>query len=402
MTPAVEIVGAGPAGLAAALSVARSGGRAIVSERRTEVGTRFHGDFQGLENWTTEGDVLEELAGLGIEPTFEHTAFRECVFYDPEGREHVYRSAKPLWYLVRRGSFPGTLDHALKEQALSAGAEIRLGVARTHLPEGGIVAHGPHRADAIAVGYVFETDRADVALGAVSDTLAPKGYAYLLIARGRGTVATCLFEDFHNEKTYLERTVEFFRRKAGLEMKEPRPFGGYGNVFSAAEPRKGRLLYVGEGAGFQDALFGFGMRFALLSGHLAARAWVEGSPGAYDRLWRSRFGGLLKQAVVNRYFYEKLGDRGYAAFLSGVDRAPDGRDWLHRYYAPRGLKLLLHPLARRRLARKPELIVGCIEGCDCTWCRCGGHGGPVRLKGETGVADAPVTAEASTRRERVH
>lgn len=400
MTPAVEIVGAGPAGLAAALSVARRGGRAVVSERHTGVGARFHGDFQGLENWTTEGDVLEELADLGIEPTFEHAAFRECVFFDPEEREHAYRSLKPLWYLVRRGAAAGSLDRSLEAQALAAGVEIRFGEARTHLPEGGIVAHGPHRADAIAVGYVFETDRADAALGAVSDVLAPKGYAYLLTCRGRGTVATCLFADFHNEKTYLERTVEFFRKKAGLEMRAPRPFGGYGNVFSAAEPRKGRLLYVGEGAGFQDALFGFGMRFALLSGHLAARAWMEGRPWAYDRLWQRRFGGLLKQAVVNRYFYEKLGDRGYGAFLGGIDRAPDGRDWLHRHYAPRGLKLLFHPLARRRLARKPELVVGCIEGCDCTWCRCGGHGGPVRVKGEMPVAGAAATAEASTPHER--
>jgi flavin-dependent dehydrogenase len=386
MTRTVEIAGAGPAGLAAAVTVARDGGRAIVSERHADVGSRFHGDFQGLESWTTEGDVLDELASLGIEPTFEHTPFRECVFYDPEGREHVYRSQKPLWYLVRRGSFPGSLDHALKAQALAAGADIRFGVARTHLPEGGIVAHGPHRADAIAVGYVFDTDRADAAFGAVSDALAPKGYAYLLICDGRGTVATCLFADFHNEKTYLERTVEFFRKRAGLEMKGPRPFGGYGNVFSAAQPRKGRLLYVGEAAGFQDALFGFGMRFALLSGHMAAQAWMAGRPEAYDRRWRRRFGDLLKQTVVNRYFYEKLGDRGYTAFLEGVDRAPDGRDWLRGYYAPGRLKLLLHPLARRRVARKPELIVGCIEGCDCTWCRCEGHDDPVRLKTQNATA----------------
>lgn len=38
---------------------------------RTEiVGARCHGDFQGLENRTTRGDVLEELADLGIQPTF--------------------------------------------------------------------------------------------------------------------------------------------------------------------------------------------------------------------------------------------------------------------------------------------------------------------------------------------
>jgi len=55
-------------------------------------------------------------------------------------------------------------------------------------------------------------------------------------------------------------------------MTNPRPFGGFGNLYTGQAVRKGRLLYTGEAAGFQDALFGFGLRYAMLSGHLAARA----------------------------------------------------------------------------------------------------------------------------------
>lgn len=33
----------------------------------------------------------------------------------------------------------------------------------------------------------------------LSDELAPKGYSYLLIHSGRGTVASCLFEDYHRD-----------------------------------------------------------------------------------------------------------------------------------------------------------------------------------------------------------
>ncbi len=68
-TASVSIVGGGLSGLAAALAVVRDGGHARVYERRGESGARFHGDFQGLENWSTEGDVLEEIASFGIEPT---------------------------------------------------------------------------------------------------------------------------------------------------------------------------------------------------------------------------------------------------------------------------------------------------------------------------------------------
>ena len=175
MAMTVEITGAGPAGLAAALTVAKQDVRVIVTERHGEVGQRFHGDFQGLENWTTTGDVLDELAAIGIEPTFEHAPFRECVYYDPTGREYVFRSERPIWYLVRRGSDSGTLDQSLKSQALAAGVDLRLSTVQKHLPDGGIVAHGPRRPDAIAVGYVFETDRANGAFAAISDQLAPKG-----------------------------------------------------------------------------------------------------------------------------------------------------------------------------------------------------------------------------------
>lgn len=58
---AIEISGAGPAGLAAALAITAAGLHALVYEKRPVVGSRFHGDFQGLENWTTREDVLEEL-----------------------------------------------------------------------------------------------------------------------------------------------------------------------------------------------------------------------------------------------------------------------------------------------------------------------------------------------------
>jgi hypothetical protein len=106
----VVIAGAGPAGLSAALTIVRAGGRAIVYERRPDVGGRFHGDFQGIENWTTPQDALEELAAIGIEPTFEASPYREGAFYDPKGREYHYKSRDPLFYLVRRGAEPGTLE----------------------------------------------------------------------------------------------------------------------------------------------------------------------------------------------------------------------------------------------------------------------------------------------------
>jgi flavin-dependent dehydrogenase len=366
-----EISGAGPAGLVASITLATAGRHVILYERRPDVGARFHGDFQGLENWTTRDDVIEELARIGIEPTFQMAPFTEGTFFDPDGREHQYRSDQPLFYLVRRGSGPGTLDDALKRQAIAAGVEIRFGETRDHLPSGGIVTQGPRGPDAIAVGYVFETDAADVAMGVLSDALAPKGYSYLLVHGGRGTIASCMFDQYHDEKLYLERTVEFFERKSGITMNNPRRFGGLGNFDVPSSAVRGGLLFAGEAAGFQDALWGFGMRYAMLSGHLAARSVIEGT--SYDRIWKKRLGGLMKSGIVNRAAYDLLGDTGYRALMARLDKAPDARSWLHDHYAPSVWKSMMFPLARRRVRTRRKEAACIEEGCDCTWCRCA-HG----------------------------
>ncbi len=374
----IAVCGAGPAGLAAAITLARGGSRVIVYERHQAVGSRFHGDLQGLENWSTSGDVLEELATLGLEANFSATPFHEAVLFDPAGGEHHYRSPLPMAYIVRRGNEPGSLDQGLRTQAASAGVEFRFGETCRRLPAGGIEASGPHAAQAIGVGYLFETDMADGAFIALSDRLAPKGYAYLLVQGGRGTLMSWLYDDFHNESRYLARTVAFFQGRVGVEMKNRRRTGGAANFYYPRSACKGKILYVGESAGFQDALWGFGMRYALLSGHLAARALLNGHPEDYDCLWRARLGRQLQAALVDRWFFQRLGERGYTTLLAGIDRAlrhrPDGRRWLHNYTAPRFWKSLCFPLVQR-LSRTGmrQLPDRAPAGCDCTWCRCRRH-----------------------------
>ena len=151
----LTVVGAGPAGLAAAILARKAGREVVVHERHGDVGGRFHGDFQGLENWSSTGDVLEELAGFGIEPTFKAIPLAEQVCFGPGGRAHVFRSTQPFYYLVTRGSGPGTLDTSFKEQALAAGVELRFGEPIRQPPPGAIVASGPRRADSLAIGYLF-------------------------------------------------------------------------------------------------------------------------------------------------------------------------------------------------------------------------------------------------------
>lgn len=359
--PRVEIVGAGPSGLSAALAARARGAEVTVYEKRPDVGARFHGDFQGLENWTSETDVLAELERLGIGATFAHTPVYEVVCFDPDGTHHTVQATHPIFYLVRRGKESGSLDQALKIQAIDAGVELRFGQRVRHISQG-VVAEGPHRADVIATGYVFDTDMANGCYVVVGNQLAPAGYSYLLIDQGRATIATCLFDRFHEEKRYLDNTVDFFTREVGLRWQNRQRFGGSGNYQRVARVVVGDRCYVGESAGFQDALFGFGLRYALISGHLAG----QDTGYAYEQAWRTRLGGLNSASVFNRWLYTRLGDWGRRTVLRHAVRGHDPRRLLQRIYAARRYKATV----ARWLADPMPLSAAGPTNCDCTWCRC--------------------------------
>ena len=206
---------------------------------------------------------------------------------------------------------------------------------------------------------------ADGCFGALSQALAPDGYAYLLVQRGRGTVAAYLSSHFHDEKASLERTVDFFQRHAGLRWRQPTPFGGSGNISLESALCTGSLYYAGESAGLQDALFGFGLRYAMLSGHFAARAWLVNASDTYERLCRNRLRKHVQAGIANRRLYRLLGDRGRQFVLDHWPRDGDPRRLLERIYRPNPLKILLGATAPRRLQRRTVR-----SGCDCTWCRC--------------------------------
>ncbi len=363
----INIVGAGPAGLSAALAARANGNDVIVYEQFSDVGKRFHGDFQGLENWTQNDDVLGELSRLGINTDFDHTPVYEIVCFDDCGREQVLQANAPIFYLVHRGNQIGSLDRGLKAQAIDAGISIQFNTLARQLPNGGVVAEGPHRANVIAVGYVFETNMADGFYVAIAEKLAPSGYSYLLVNRGRGTLASCMFKDFHNERIYLERSVEFFKIHADLRWNHAKRFGGRGNFGPIRSAILGSRLYAGEAAGFQDALFGFGLRYALISGHLAGNEFATNEQSSYDKLCHTRLRRLTQASLGNRWLYAHMSEWGRRMVLNHLVMERDPRRILARIYAPAWWKYIFSMFNRIPLLLKTDQV---HEDCDCTWCRC--------------------------------
>ena len=328
-----------------------------------------------MENWSVEEDVIDEIRGLGVvadmplKPVFSGAA------YEASGRAYEVSDGRPLFYLVRRGSDEGTLDAALLRAAREAGAEIRFGDEVERVPDRAIVATGPRRADAIASGYTFRTQMKDASHVSFDDRLAPWGYAYLLVRDGLGTLAICMFRDFNTHAKHLQRTVDYFRERAGLEMIEPRAFGGYGMLSRLTRVERGARLYVGERAGLQDALAGFGLRYAMVSGALAAQSILCGN--SYEAQLRRRLQQIHRAGIVNRMVYQAAGANARLLMLTRLSKGP-ARAGLRRLYGGSLLHAVLFPYAAMRFASRLHHPACRHIDCDCPWCR----------MGETGHSDA--------------
>jgi flavin-dependent dehydrogenase len=342
----INIVGAGPAGLTAAIVLARHGYAVRVFEMAPDVGHRLSGDFQGLENWSSEKDVALVLGELGIRQNFLFAPYHGGTIYTPLTQSSKITSERPIFYLVRRGSGPGTLDAGLKEQALASGVEILFNRrADVHALKGKtIVATGPRGYNAVASGITFETDMQDHAALVFHDKMAPKGYAYLLVNKGLGTMATVLYREHRQVNDCFLKTAAFFREHLDVIIRNEKIFGSYGNFFMSDTQVLSDKLYVGEAAGFQDCLWGFGLRYAIVSGHLAARSIVDGCD--YDTLWKEGLKGMLETSLINRYLFERWGHRGYR-YLARKFSSGNPCAFLRKHYNHSSFKHLLLPLAHR-------------------------------------------------------
>lgn len=314
----VDIAGAGPAGLAAAIVLARGGRRVRVFERRAQAGARFNGDFQGIENWTTHQDCLEELQALGIEVDWWMRSFDRCELIDGSLRRGSASAPRPLFYCVKRGDADeDSLDLSLLRQARAAGVDVIMG-HRVDPSAVRVFAGGPQqRPAAIAHGVTCTLDLPDLSCTILDDELTPGGYAYLLVVERKATLGVVLTDRYAEARARLQRVADVVARRFGARV--PEDVRGWTSHACFGVPRSavhGRALWAGEAAGFQDALFGFGIRTAMVSGALAARAILDGID--YDEAWRRRLlPGLLASRANRRVFDRQPWLRHAAWWLLG-------------------------------------------------------------------------------------
>lgn len=320
----IKILGAGLSGLTAAINLAKAGYKVDVYEKNKDSGMRFNGDLQGLENWTMEKDVLQDLNSMNIKINFNANPYKLLHVYDDNLKEKLIKSKRPMFYIVQRGALKGSIDYGLKKQALDAGVNIHYGKTLFDKDKGikkaDIIATGPKNVSAIAVGISFRTNHKDIAIGILDDTIAPKAYGYILVSKGKGCIAAMLADDFVNANNYFNKLMQAEKKIINVKKTNVKKISGFGNFHIMNNYFKDNKYWVGEAAGLQDKLWGFGMRYAITSGYLTAKSIIENKD--YNALIKERFANQLKTSAVNRFFYEKLGNRGYRYFVRKAEDNP--------------------------------------------------------------------------------
>lgn len=310
MDKEVNILGGGISGLACAIILKKNGYDVNVYEKKEKAGSRFNEDWQGLENWSEKIDALKQIESYGIDLSFD---------YEPASELNIHYSdkiktlrGKNACYLVRRGSSKGCLDTSLFKQAEELGVHIHLRSSPDEEVPIKVNATGPRNANILARGIKFDTSIEKSYHMAFGDEIARGFYSYLLIKNGHGTIATVFGrKNVHHSEEFLQNTIRYFSDYLDeREVASGKKFGGYGHfeIKKNFYDEKGAML-IGEAGGFQDYLWGFGMRYAIQSANFAARSIM--GEGAYADLVKAHLIKKMEHSGRNRFIFETLGPLAY-------------------------------------------------------------------------------------------
>lgn len=360
VTRRIDILGAGLSGLSAATILSREGYDVHVYEIRADSGARFDGDFQGIENWTSDTDFFDEMREWGFDPEeFKATPFNIIDLIHPDDVITQPSTDKPAFRVVERGTDSHCIDQGFKRMAQAAGATIHY-ETRKAPEECDIIAAGPKESSAIAFGEIFHTDHPNHVSFQLNDKLAPGAYSYLIIIDGIGLICTCLWRQQKKSSRYLNETIAWYEEHYELNRRPIKRVGGKGD-FSLPDRyiHEGRY-YVGEAGGLQDFMWGFGMRYAITSGALAAHSIMERCD--YEKEIRGRLVPLVRASAINRFLMNRVSNRGFKMvathWIRDEKRHGDGLHFMKWVYQPGIFRRALWPVVKFAMLRRKQLKDG--------------------------------------------
>jgi geranylgeranyl reductase family protein len=319
----VAVVGAGPAGAAAALAAARAGARTVLLEReQIPRYKRCGGGMIGASQAAVAAAGVE-LADLALDRVARIT-------FTSRGRAGFTRHAEPFLPMVLRAD----LDAALVQTALAAGAELRTGVTVTGYEQDATGVHLTTRDGAVTAGAVVAADgsgsRAAAHVGVVCDQVdlgleaelptppgadwsgralldwgpVPGSYGWVF---PKGDTLTVGVIGDRRRGAAMRTYYRSFVAGLGLDLAAAHVDGGHLTRVRAPGSRlvRGRVLVAGDAAGLLEPWTREGISFALRSGALAGAAAAgdpTGYPAAVDQaLGREMAAGRRALAAFSRH-----------------------------------------------------------------------------------------------------
>lgn len=356
----VHILGAGLSGLSAAIILSKNGYDVHVHEIRSDSGARFDGDFQGLENWTGSKDFFDEMREWGLDPdSFKSDAFSVVDLIHPDDEITQPITDGVAFRVVERGTDEHCIDQGFKRMAIEAGATIHYGSKRDP-EECQIIAAGPKDSSAVAFGEIFHTDHPNHVSFQLNDKLAPGAYSYLIIIDGIGLICTCLWRKQKKSGRYLNETIAWYESHYELNRRPIKRVGGKGDFSLPDKYFHDGRYYVGEAGGLQDFMWGFGMRYAITSGVLAAKSIL--GEGDYESEVRKNLVPLIKISATNRFLMNRIGDNGFKMvaryWMRDQRKKGDGLEFMRWVYTPGIFRKMLWPVTKLAMLRRKKLADG--------------------------------------------
>jgi flavin-dependent dehydrogenase len=327
------IIGAGPAGAAAAITLAQAGYRPVLAERTTGPSDKVCGDF-------LSDDTIQRAQSLGVDPVALGAVPIHSIRLIHGERTTETTLPFPAFGLSRRA-----FDAALLSRAESAGAIVRTGQSVRQLTrdKGEWIAQTGDKS-AFTAGAVFlatgkhdvrnlpraRTDRGAVGMkmyfrlapgpakildGAIELTLFPGGYAGLQhVEDGQAVLCVAI-----TRRAFLaygggwprlvaaieQRSRHFAAMLAGAHPLLPRPLAvaGIPYGYQADSGPSDGLFRLGDQAAVIPSLTGDGMAIALHSGQSAAETWMAGGDSAaYHRTLTRTLTPRMRLAGVLHHF----------------------------------------------------------------------------------------------------
>ncbi len=318
----VHVVGAGLAGLVAAINLAREGREVIVLEKGERVGGMAY--YNPSPHGTPmDADAMSRYTGIDLKPGIVQMT---------DGVLKVYGKSFKLKFppncqawMIERGPRASSMDSYLYRLAVQEGVKFEFGQhIRTdrqvrELPRGTIMATGLHADGFEAAGVPYQNlygyfakcrvpwkePRVSFCFGDYTPdyafTCSVNGIAFGLIFNRERPVA----------RWEMEKFAEMAELEDGYPFKKWYALGGGAKgqasgapIASFTNPRlfQGDLILAGTLAGMMDPVLFFGMHGAFASGKIAARAHSDPA-GAYDEFRRLNwtfYPLLAAKRVINR------------------------------------------------------------------------------------------------------